>query len=183
MSFLGQLSQSPLLQPQSANSLLPHSQQQSTPSQLPSKILNLAANSNMFSMGGGPSTVSLTAQQQQQQLNHQGSAGAAQALGPPLPFRSASNRLSSFLQMHDGTPTPNDSHRPGGGCPPQPRFSFNEMPYNNAGEALLNSAMPRPPGGIAGLGPGISELLQNQMPSHKMSIDFTSQRQDGNENN
>lgn len=129
----------------------------------------------MFSMGVGgapPSTA--------QHLNHQSSAGAAQSLGPPMPFRSASNRLSSFLQMHDGTP--NDSGRPGGGGPPQPRFSFNEMPYNNAGEALLNSAMPRPPG-IAGLGPGISELLQNQMPSHKMSIDFTSQRQDGNENN
>ena len=53
-----------------------------------------------------------------------------------------------------------------------PRFSFSELAFGNPGEALLNSAMPRPPGMMMP-GPGISELLHNQMPSHKMSIDFT----------
>jgi len=75
---------------------------------------------------------------------------------PILPFRSA-NR-GSFLEQT-------------GGSTVAPRHSFNEFSAN--AEALLNSGMPRPPNMLVH-GPGISELLQNQMPSHKMSIDFTS---------
>lgn len=140
-----------------------HQNSQSTPqnnpssntnaSFLPKTLLNLAAssnNNNIFNLAA----VS----------NH--NSGQT----PSMPFRSASNRLGSFLQMHDG---PVSGSTQGGG-PPLPRFSFNEMPFgSNAGEALLNSAVPK----TSGLGPGISELLQNQMPSHKMSIDFTNSRQ------
>ena len=50
--------------------------------------------------------------------------------------------------------------------------SFSDM----GAEALLNSMMMRPPG-LMSQGPGIKELLYNQMPGHKMSVDFTSGRQ------
>ena len=53
--------------------------------------------------------------------------------------------------------------------------SFNDM----GAEALLNSVMMRPPG-MVNQGPGIKELLYNQMPGHKMSIDFTCGRQPEN---
>jgi len=74
-----------------------------------------------------------------------------------LPFRSA-NR-GSFMEL-SGNPVSSAI-----------RGSFNEMQFTSA-ENLLNSSMHRPPG-MMQHGTGIMELLQNQMPSHKMSIDFT----------
>jgi len=60
----------------------------------------------------------------------------------------------------------------GGGLMAPPRnMSFNEFGANH--EALFNSAMPRPPATNFHGGPGISELLGVQMPSHKMSLDLT----------
>ena len=57
-----------------------------------------------------------------------------------------------------------------------PRGSFSGLEFGHNTEALLNSSMTRP--ALFNLqGPCISELLSNQMPSHKMSIDFTNRHQ------
>lgn len=59
-----------------------------------------------------------------------------------------------------------------GNAPPSVnRHSFNDLQFASA-ETLLNSTMNNPFNMLSG-GSNIGELLQNQMPGHKMSIDFT----------
>ena len=85
---------------------------------------------------------------------------ANQSLLPnPMVFRSA-NR-GSFLDYSSN----------------MPRNSFNE--FGTSADTLLNSTMTRPPN-MTLQGPGVNDLLQNQMPGHKMSIDFTSGRPSDN---